>query len=287
MKASVFTPALLLLIACGNNNTSTPMVKSDAKTKETKPAAVYGPAVKYGIEGYYTGLFRADTYDESQDVNTNRITVRIDSLDGKNIYGRSIVAGNDRPFTGPYTKNGNTYEANAKEPGNNKYDGQFTFTLDSKTSVLKGSWEPFDKSTPVKRRSYELEHRTFAYNPSLQLSEDMVDMPLPGTFTKDDRAEIVTTDALQKNASTTLLKTSDVENLYLADLEVLRNSIYARHGYSFRNLRMRELFDHYVSWYMPVSTDVSMQLTEIEKKNIELIKRYEKHATKYYDSFGR
>lgn len=90
----------------------------------------------------------------------------------------------------------------------------------------------------------------------------------------------------EKNASLDLLKTGDVENRYKADLEVLRNAIYARHGYSFRNPRMRAVFN-YVEWYIPVSVDVTAQLTEIEKKNIALIKRYESHAGKYYDAFGR
>jgi hypothetical protein len=38
---------------------------------------------------------------------------------------------------------------------------------------------------------------------------------------------------------------------------------------------------------MPVSTDVRNDLTDLEKKNIELIKRYEEHAEKYYDEYGR
>jgi hypothetical protein len=75
--------------------------------------------------------------------------------------------------------------------------------------------------------------------------------------------------------------------MYKADLEVLRNSIYARHGYSFKNPRMRTMFDQLVPWYMPVATDVTSQLTAVEKQNIALIKRYETHASKYYDSFGR
>ena len=102
----------------------------------------------------------------------------------------------------------------------------------------------------------------------------------------EESYEMITTDITNKNASTDLLSKEDVENLYQADLEVLRNSIYARHGYSFKNRRMRYVFT-YVDWYMPVSTDVRNELTDIEIKNIELIKRYEQHAEKYYDTFGR
>jgi hypothetical protein len=38
---------------------------------------------------------------------------------------------------------------------------------------------------------------------------------------------------------------------------------------------------------MPVSTDVRTKLTDTELKNIDLIKRYEEHAEKYYDVYGR
>ena len=67
-----------------------------------------------------------------------------------------------------------------------------------------------------------------------------------------------------QSASLVPLKGKDVENMYKADLEVMRNAIYARHRYSFKNLRMRLLFDNYVDWYMPVSTDVSSVLTELK-----------------------
>ena len=40
-------------------------------------------------------------------------------------------------------------------------------------------------------------------------------------------------------------------------------------------------------WYMPVFGDVKDELTEIEKKNIDLLLRYEQNAEEYYDNFGR
>ncbi|MBK6507347.1 MAG: YARHG domain-containing protein [Ignavibacteria bacterium] len=45
--------------------------------------------------------------------------------------------------------------------------------------------------------------------------------------------EKISGDVSSINASNVLLRKSDVENLYKGDLEVIRNSIYARHGYSF------------------------------------------------------
>ena len=141
---------------------------------------------------------------------------------------------------------------------------------------------------PVTERSYSLEYRNYKYDPSADLPEEIVESPIYGTYNEEtEKQEALTDDVLKLNASKKLLKTSEVENLYAGDLEVIRNTIYARHGYSFKNLRMRTLFDNSVYWYMPLSTDVTGQLTEIEKKNIALIKRYESHASRYYDVFGR
>ena len=89
------------------------------------------------------------------------------------------------------------------------------------------------------------------------------------------------------NASTDILSNQDIENLNKGELEILRNMIYARHGYSFKNRKMRYFFDSWIDWYIPVSTDIRAKLTDLEKKNIDLIKRYEQHAERYYDYFGR
>ena len=40
-------------------------------------------------------------------------------------------------------------------------------------------------------------------------------------------------------------------------------------------------------WYIPNTVDVKKDLTEIEKKNISLIKRYEKYVEEYGDDYGR
>ena len=95
------------------------------------------------------------------------------------------------------------------------------------------------------------------------------------------------TDKIYKiNASNTLLKKSDVENLKKGDLTIIRNTIYARHGYSFKNRPLRVFFDAQ-SWYIPIHTDIKKEFTDIEKKNIQLLLRYEKNAIEYYDYFGR
>ena len=83
-----------------------------------------------------------------------------------------------------------------------------------------------------------------------------------------------------------MLTKSDVENLKKGDIVIIRNTIYARHGYSFKNQPLRVFFDAQ-DWYIPVHTDVKSELTDIEKDNIKLLLRYERNAKEYYDYFGR
>ena len=83
-----------------------------------------------------------------------------------------------------------------------------------------------------------------------------------------------------------MLKKADVENLKKGDLTIIRNTIYARHGYSFKNRPLRVFFDAQ-PWYIPVHTDITTDFTDIEIKNIELLMSFEENAAEYYDSFGR
>lgn len=171
---------------------------------------------------------------------------------------------------------------------NHKYDGVFTFSIHPKEKVVKGTWQANNKRLAVASRQYQLAKKTFSYQPDLELPEEVSWSNLYEKYPKyEDKEESLTEDVLKFNASTQELKKEDVENMYQGDLEVMRNAIYARHGYSFKNRKMRFIFDHGVDWYMPVSTDIRAELTPLEKKNIALLKRYEQHAERYYDVFGR
>ena len=82
------------------------------------------------------------------------------------------------------------------------------------------------------------------------------------------------------------LQEIDVKNLKKLELEIIRNTIFARHGYTFKKKTYRQFFDP-VAWYVPVSNDVSGSLSDLEKENITLLKRFEKYAIDNYDTFGR
>jgi hypothetical protein len=233
----IFTLLFLscFLAACNNNRTSSESVKDS-------PGKLLEKAL-----GSFVGIF-----------GDNKITLLITKAEGSIVEGRSIVGGNDRPFTGTIKEKDGTYSIQAREPGDDPNDGIFSFTMESANpDIITGSWKPFDSKKAAK--DYTLQRRAFKYR------IDVGEYP----------------EAAQRE-----LKPEDVENLMKPELEWMRNEIFARHGYCFRKKSLREIFEQQ-EWYIPDNTDVRDHLTAIEKKNIELIKRYEKYAEDYGDEFGR
>ena len=188
----------------------------------------------------------------------NKITLLVTKAGGGVVSGRSIVGGNDRPFDGTLTQENGIYSIEGREPGDHKDDGVFRFTIaEADPSVAKGTWKANDVKRPEK--SFALERKKFEYR------QDVGNWP---------------------EASQRLLKTEDVENLVKSELEFMRNEIFARHGYCFAKKELRQQFEN-EDWYVPNTVNIKGYLTDIEKKNIALIKRYEKYADDYGDEYGR
>lgn len=105
---------------------------------------------------------------------------------------------------------------------------------------------------------------------------------------KSDRSETdVTTNesgipGVFPEASLRLLTPSEIEKYTKRELKIMRNEIFARHGYIFKTEDMKTYFASQ-PWYKPIAHDVSDKLTEIEKKNIELIKAREPYAPEISD----
>lgn len=69
------------------------------------------------------------------------------------------------------------------------------------------------------------------------------------------------------------LTREDIKNYTPSELRILRNAIFARHGYIFQSTDLKEYFGRFYD-YNP-STTTSPQLNSIENANIALIKSYE------------
>jgi len=239
--------AVVFLLSCNNDK------KEDSKTSEVKSDSPsvstnnVAPAPGEEILGSYVGSF-----------GDNKITLLITKASNDSIEGRSIVGGNDRPFKGIYSYHEGIYNAVVKEPGDHKDDGVFTFSMTkANLNQVTGNWKPNDNKRPAKE--YSLQKRKFEYNPNV------------GNYPQ---------------ASLRLLTAKDVENEMKEDLEFMRNEIFARHGYCFERKHLRLEFEN-EEWYVPNTIDIKGFLSEIEKKNIALIKRYEKYAEEYGDEYGR
>lgn len=91
-------------------------------------------------------------------------------------------------------------------------------------------------------------------------------------------ANSVTVDRLIERALTEELAESDLDGTSKPELRLVRNGIFARLGYSFRDADLRTYFRSR-SWYRPRHTNIEVVergLTEAQKRNIETIKSAER-----------
>lgn len=241
------------MLACNNDKKTGASEKevtdsSSSTIAEAKAPDVTAAAVFEKLLGSFVGAF-----------GDNKITLLITRADKDSLLGRSIVGGNDRPFAGSFTKENGIYSISAKEPGDDKDDGVFTFYVnENNPDSIKGSWKANDTKRPL-AKVFSLQRKKFEYKPDV------------GSYPQ---------------ASQRLLKPKDVENEMKEDLEFMRNEIFARHGYCFKKKYLRQQFEN-EDWYVPNTVDIKGFLTDVEKKNIEMIKRYEKYAQEYGDEYGR
>ena len=266
---------------------------------------------KEDLLGYWVGNFNANLSDseldsiyenESSSVNYlyRKITISIDEIKGDSIIGHSISVGNISPFKGLLVENTSNFEMKVDEYKKEKTDGNFVIRINKSDSIMKGDWVAyFPEEVKIKSRIFNLKKKIFVYN-----KEQKIEM----TFFNTDKSKefVYTTDTVdgkieeyidteyfsttekvfEKNASIDELTSDFVSNLTKADIFILRNSIFARHGFAFRDKQLRMYFEQF-DWYMPVFGDVKEDLTEVEIKNIDLLLRYEQNAEEYYDTFGR
>lgn len=287
--------------------------KKDGKVNESgkdsltaKKDSVVVPEVHKEYYGIYTGDFAGmekftDESDGSEfDANVyKKISLKINRITKDSVYGQSIVNGNQRPIRGIFNESSKSFVLD--EPGNDKTDGRFEVKLNGDS--LTGKWNAFNKSavkSPLK--TLKLTKKEFVYNPNFMLDKDsnLVDWSNPKDFvekytdTDTGKTESYTTsknrvasDAVFKlNASKQKLTEKDLKNLRKLDLEIIKNSVFARHGYSFKKETYRNFFEQ-TDWYIPVSGNVDNELTPMEKENVALLNRFTKYAEDKYDSFGR
>jgi hypothetical protein len=222
-------------------------------------------------EKFRAYMYQHPLYGYYDFIAPNRMSITIDEIaaDGSFI-ARSVAAGNERLVTGKWKKLDYGWYLSGAEPGDNANDGKFEMILTR--SKLIGTWTP--NNPEVAPKDFSLVKTYFAYDPKIGQGDD-------GRYYVD-----LGRSGFEKNPSIAKLESADVENLKQPTLRMIRNLIFARHGYSFAKKDLRLVFEAY-DWYTPVSNDVKDTLTQIEKDNLKLIARYEEYADKHYDEYGR
>lgn len=75
------------------------------------------------------------------------------------------------------------------------------------------------------------------------------------------------------------IKYKDLVNLSANELAILRNAIYAKHGYIFKSEKYAKYFSAF-DWYAPETDDVNGRLTKDDKHSIALIQKAERFYEK-------
>lgn len=284
---------LIYLQSCGDGlikhkNGDTKKAVTIAHSKIPVPDATDNLIIKdeKDLVGYWVGNF----YSAFE----GPVNISIDEIDGNKISGHTLIGGIYKPFDTEMEKTSSSYNFLAKRAGTGKYDGKLKINIAEGDSILRCTWMPYG-GTKTHESVHGFSKKFFTYNPHNKLNQGrFVDYKKERSVKyhdadgEIDEAEYLaaTPDVSKYNASTDLLTKDEVSNMKKPDILVLRNSIFARHGYAFKKEALWVYFGSQ-DWYIPVNTDVTTELTPLEKKNIELLMRYEKNAKDYYDTFGR
>ena len=309
-KIALIITVSLLVFSCKDTKKEVAKVE-DSTTKidtiSTKEIPD-NPAYKH-LYGNWVGEFMASEFEGDEGFAYNTLlNLKIDKIDPSNkVYGTSIVSGNIRPFEGTLKETDSTLYVQLNEPGDDKYDGVFKINFTKGQDSIKGIWLANDKKLKVTKRDLLLTSRVFKYNPNNNFKKlddytddiGLVDWEnyknMKQKYTDDEgksneydvTKQRYSSQALYKlNASTQKLTEKQLKNLQKLDLEILRNAIYARHGFTFKNKTARQFFND-EAWYVPMYGDIEKELTPLEKENIALLQRFEKYATDNYLQFGR
>jgi hypothetical protein len=293
---------IICLTGCKKESTTSGLSKDSLTAKKD---SVVAPELYKEYYGIYTGNFAGkeiitpEIGEEYEGDVFKKISLKINRITKDSVYGQSILDGNQRPFRGVFNETTKSFILD--EPGNDKTDGRFEVKLNNDS--LTGSWNAFNaKAVKTPSKVVRLAKKEFVYNPNFMLSSDsdLIDWENPKNFVEKytdeetgktesytaSKNRIASNAVFKINASKQKLTEQDLKNLRKLDLEIIKNSVFARHGYSFKKATYRNFFEQ-TDWYIPVSNNVDNDLSPMEKENVALLNRFIKYAEDKYDSFGR
>ena len=289
-KLLLLTSVIGLLISC---------------KKETNLIAGNEPEIHKELYGSWLGQpedyviyskneFHKGIIDKTDGIS--QFNIIIEKITAKGIEGKTIMNGNEKSIKGNLSETKDSLIVTLNDPINSKNAGVYSIKI--KNNGLNGNWKPNDKNSKTTLiKLYDFKKKQFTYNPKLMLAPtEIIEKEMPyelyvdyltlekngdGAF-RDADENIVT----KINSSTTKLVENDLKKYKKIDLQILKNTIYARHGLIFKDAVTRQFFN-YSKWYIPFTNSIDAKLTPLEKENIAMLEKFEKYATDNYDNFGR
>ena len=137
-------------------------------------------------------------------------------------------------------------------------------------------WSVFNRIESFSRNDIEM----IAASTYLRLQDSQnFDLPLTESkaqenFTPDERV-FVDSALYLFPSDTTYVSESDLQGLTKHEVALIRNEIFARHGYIFKTEEFKVYFDT-TSWYVPNPNYSDSLLNDIERANVKFIQQYEK-----------
>jgi YARHG domain len=274
---------------------------------------LYGTWTGFALnEDEVLGVDASGLADPSISVDGDKMSIAIKNFSEGSAEALALVSGTKYTLRGTYKAEGNKFLISLYRGAEQNKRTSFELVLEN--DRLIGTYKASKTETP---KRVELKHSVFTYDPAVMLegSGELIDWdnpkvpdaPQASKSKKTEAPEVKTSEAKPKkktlrylrpqyrftsegieniNASTTKLTEAELKNFTKFDLEILRNTIYARHGYAFKKEFLRQLYN-YTEWYVAISDNVDADLTGIEKQNIALLTRMEKYAQDHYQYFGR
>lgn len=257
---SILILTLLISTNCKNDDHQKPTAvvsdKTDIQTAAPSPInQKQRSKLQKAVEGNYLGEVKDIAYIRARLVGLLKLS--IDSVNEKDkiITGHLITEGKKTTYKRPYFLDQKSNKLIVE-----KTKDDFGIELHQDGSKLIFSRGAFEKS--------ELVRANFKYDAELP-----IDLRQYISMTHGHRQTKI---PVELNASQEILTEPVLKELTEVELDIIRKSIYARHGMAFSENKDIYFFETRVKGYVPFFLNVDDQLTALEKRNITLLNTFKK-----------
>lgn len=264
------------------------------------------------------GIWINNDFKITSDEYYGKIILAFDKIEENKILGEIFINGHHFPFTIGLNQIDQKFSVDIHKPLKCEEFENLNLSISIGGDKLIGNIAILNKKSKIETFEIALQKKNFVFNIDNKIENKSYNYDVSGrdySLTQSDffLVEEIIVDEKQRdtmktvksvpkvevsdyygltkvvfdiNPSKKILNKSIVEDLSKNEIFVLRNLIFAKHGYIFKNVKLNNFFQQQ-SWYVPNRTYNLNDLSEIEKKNIDLLKRYEKNAIEYIRVFSR